>query len=58
MKKPRKEIRPELRVRIGGKLFKALKVAAARHGHTVPFVVEAALASYWMVKGELPRENQ
>jgi hypothetical protein len=57
MKKPRKLIRPELRVRITPSIFKALKLAVARDagvrdGLTTAEVVEAALASYPMVKRE------
>lgn len=58
MKKAAKPIRPELRVRIGDNLFRALKVAAARRNHTVPFIVECALASYWMVRGELTEDEK
>lgn len=53
MKKPRKEIKPELRVRIDKRLFRALRLAVVRVGSTTPDVVEAALSSHAVIKREL-----
>jgi hypothetical protein len=57
MKKPRKKPKPELRVRIDAGIFKALKIAVARdcgvNSVSMAEVVEAALASYGMVKREM-----
>lgn len=53
MKKPRKKPNPELRVRIDPELFKAVKMAAARNGAPMTYVIENALHQSRAIIAEL-----
>lgn len=53
MKKPRKKLNPELRVRIDPELFRAIRLAVARNGSSTAYVIENALHQSHAIIAEL-----